>query len=128
MPTILIIDDDKLVREAIRIVLAARGYDVVAVEDGKAGIAAAEAGQFDLAIVDLFMPGIDGLKVIETIRQSNPDLPMIAASGFMFGGTCPEMPNFDTMATEAGALATLYKPFRPEGLLQAVEKAIGVTV
>ncbi len=127
MPRILIIDDDKLVREATRTILAARGYDVVAAEDGKAGIAAAGAGQFDLAIVDLFMPGINGLKVIETIRRSNPSLPMIAASGFMFGGACPEMPNFDAMATEVGALSTLYKPFRPDGLLQAVEKAIGAT-
>ena len=125
MPRILIIDDDKLVRETTRIVLSARGYDVVTVDDGKAGIAAAEAGQFDLAIVDLFMPGIDGLKVIETIRQKNPKLPMIVASGFMFGDKCPEMPNFDSMATEAGAHSTLYKPFRPDGLLRAVEQAIG---
>ena len=124
MPNILIIDDDKLVREATRTVLATKGYDVVAVEDGKAGIAAAEAGQFDLAIVDLFMPGMDGLKVIETIRRSKPNLPMIAASGFMFGGVCPEMPNFETMAKEVGALSAIYKPFRPGILLQAVEKAI----
>ena len=45
----------------------------------------------------------------------------------MFGGACPEMPNFDAMATEVGALSTLYKPFRPDGLLQAVENAIGAT-
>lgn len=124
MPTILIVDDDRLVREATRAVLAAKGYAVVFAEDGQAGIAAAAAGQFDLAIVDLFMPGIDGLKVIETIRRSNPALPMIAASGFMFGGACPEMPNFETMAAEAGARATLYKPFRPDGLLRAVEQAL----
>src|SRR5665213_650687 len=125
MPNILIIDDDKLVREATRTLLTAGGYEVVAVEDGKAGIAAAKAGQFDLAIVDLFMPGMDGLKVIEAIRQFSPNLPMIVASGFMFGSECPQMPEFERMANEAGALSALYKPFRPKGLLQAVEKAIG---
>jgi CheY-like chemotaxis protein len=128
MPSILIIDDDKLVRETTRTILAAKGYDVVAVADGHAGIAAAETGTFDLAIVDLFMPGIDGLKVIETIRQSNARLPMIAMSGFMFGGSCPEMPNFNDMAVEAGAFATLYKPFRPDGLFTAVRSAIRATV
>jgi CheY-like chemotaxis protein len=124
MPAILVIDDDKLVREATQVVLVAKGYNVVAVADGEAGIAAAKAGQFDLAIVDLFMPGMNGLKVIEAIRSANPNLPMIAASGFMFGGPCPQMPNFEAMVAEVGALSALYKPFRPNDLLQAVAKAI----
>jgi CheY-like chemotaxis protein len=126
MPNILIIDDDKLVREATQILLRAKGYDVTAAQDGKSGIAAIKAGQFDLAIVDLFMPDMDGLKVMQVIRQSNPTIPMIAASGFMFGGACPSMPGFEAMATEAGAVATLYKPFRPDDVLQAIEKAMAV--
>jgi len=64
--------------------------------------------------------------VMEAIRQSNPTLPLIAASGFMFNGTCPAMPGFEAMATEAGAASTLYKPFRPAEVLQAVEQAIGI--
>jgi CheY-like chemotaxis protein len=125
MRRILVIDDDKLVREMARILLAAQGYDVVLAAGGAAGIEAARSSQFDVAIVDLFMPDIDGLKVMETIRQSAPNLPMIAASGFMFDGTCPPMPNFETMAAEAGAVTTLYKPFRQGALLQAVEQALG---
>jgi CheY-like chemotaxis protein len=125
MPSILIIDDDKLVREATQILLRAKGYDVAIAQDGQAGIKAVRAGQFDLAIVDLFMPDMDGLNVIKAIRESNPMLPMIAASGFMFGDTCPQMPGFEPMAIEAGAVATLYKPFRPNDVLQAVEKALG---
>jgi FixJ family two-component response regulator len=42
----------------------------------------------------------------------------------MFGGSCPEMPGFKNMATEAGAVSTLYKPFKPNDILQAVENAI----
>jgi CheY-like chemotaxis protein len=49
---------------------------------------------------------------------------VIAASGFMFGGNCPEMPNFDAMAAEAGASASLYKPFKPKDLLQAIQKTL----
>jgi CheY-like chemotaxis protein len=127
MPRILVIDDDPLVRQAAKIMLNARGHDVTLAEDGKSGIAAAQVSRFDLAIVDLFMPGIDGLEVIKAIRQANPHLPMIAASGFLFDGECPPMPNFDAMAAEVGAVSTLYKPFRPDTLAQAIAKALAAT-
>lgn len=127
MPKILVIDDDPLVREATGIMLRTRGHEVTLAKDGKDGIENARSGQFDLVIVDLFMPGLNGLKVIETIRRSSPRLPMIAASGFLFDGECPPMPNFEAMAQEAGAISALYKPFRPETLLQAVAKALEST-
>ncbi|MBX9843439.1 MAG: response regulator [Xanthobacteraceae bacterium] len=127
MPKILIIDDDRLVRESTQIMLRAKGYDVVVAPDGKAGLDVAQSGAFDLAIVDLFMPGMDGLQVIKALHESRPDIPLIAASGFMFGNGCPNMPEFENMATEAGAVSTLYKPLRPREVLCAVEKAIGVT-
>lgn len=121
---ILVIDDDAAVRSATRIALEVNGFDVVAVGDGKSGIDAVAEQQFDVVIVDLFMPGMDGLATTTAIRKFNPRMPIITASGFMFGGTCPEMPNFQAMAEEAGATAALYKPFRPKELLQAVQKAI----
>jgi CheY-like chemotaxis protein len=124
MRRVLVIDDEKLVREMARILLRAEGYDVVLADGGAAGIEAARSNQFDVIIVDLFMPDIDGLTVMKTIRQTAPAMPMIAASGFLFDGTCPPMPNFETMAEDAGAVATLYKPFRPAALLQAVEQAL----
>lgn len=124
MPHILIIDDDHLAGDAAQILLRARGYDVTLAHDGASGIEAISAGQFDLALVDLFMPKLNGLEVMKAIRQSNPNIPMIAMSGFMFSGACPEMPGFEAMATEAGAASTLYKPFRPGEILQAIERAI----
>jgi CheY-like chemotaxis protein len=127
MACILIIDDDEAVRSATKIALDANGFDVVAVADGKSGVSAIKDRQFDAVIVDLFMPGMDGLETTKAIRKLSPLVPIIAVSDFMFGGKCPEMPNFQEMAAEAGALSTLYKPFRPKELLQAVQKAIGVT-
>jgi CheY-like chemotaxis protein len=124
MARILIIDDDAAVRSATKIALEVNGFDVVAVADGKSGIAAISEQQFDVVIVDLFMPGMDGLATTTAIRKINPLMPIITASGFMFGGACPEMPKFQAMAEEAGATAALYKPFRPKELLQAVQKAI----
>jgi CheY-like chemotaxis protein len=124
MPSVLIIDDDKLVREAAQILLRARGYDVTVAQDGKSGIAAIKAQRFDVAIVDLFMPGMDGLTVIQGIRAANPTIPMIAASGFLLDDKCPVMPGFEGMAADAGAAFTLYKPFRPHEVLRVVEQAI----
>ena len=50
-------------------------------------------------------------------------MPVIAVSGFMLGDRRLEMPNFGPMATEVGAVSTLYKPFQPAALLQAIEEA-----
>lgn len=122
---ILIVDDDRMTREAMRIALTARGYVVVIAENGKSAIEMAQADNFDAAIVDLFMPDMDGLQAIAAIHAIDPNLPLIAASGFMFGGnSCPQMPNFDAMAAEAGAVGTLYKPFRPDALLSKITEVI----
>jgi CheY-like chemotaxis protein len=126
MACILIIDDDETVRRTAKIVLDANGFDAVVVADGKSGIKEIEERHFDAAVVDLFMPGMDGLQTTKVIRKLSPELPIIAASGFMFGGSCPEMPNFQEIAEEAGAISTLYKPFRAKDLLEAIQKAIGV--
>jgi len=107
-----------------QILLRAHGYIVTAVHDGKSGIEAIRVGRFALAIVDLFMPDMNGLEVVKAIRQIDPSIPMIVASGFMFDGACPPMPGFEAMAAEAGAVLTLYKPLRPNDVLHAVEQAI----
>lgn len=125
MPDILIIDDDKAVSTTLKIVLGAKGHEVVTADNGKSGIEIARARHFDLAIVDLFMPDIDGIQVMKTLRAILPQMPLIAASGFMMTGARPCMPGFEDMATEAGAAATLYKPFRPEDVFKAVEAALG---
>lgn len=124
MASILVIDDDSLVRESTQALLCSQGHNVTAVADGKSGIQAAAATLFDLAIVDLFMPGMDGLVVIRNLSEMQPELPIIAASGFMFGGECPPMPGFESMAAEAGAVCTLYKPLRPRAVAEAIEEAL----
>ena len=99
---------------------------MVAAPDGKSGIEEIKKGSFDLVLVDLFMPDMDGLKTTEAIRQVDGGIPIITMSGFMFKGPCPTMPNFEAMAAEAGAVSTLYKPFRPAELLRAIRSVIGV--
>jgi hypothetical protein len=60
------------------------------------------------------------------ILKNSPLTPVIVVSGFMFGGSSPEMPDFEAMAIEAGAKAVQYKPIRPKVFLQAINDAIGV--
>jgi CheY-like chemotaxis protein len=124
MTSALIIDDDAAVCATARIILETNGFEVASAADGPSGIDAIKNGKFDLVICDLFLPKMNGLEAIKAIRKIKPNTPVIAASGFMFGGACPEMPNFDAMAAEVGATATLYKPFKPRDLLQAIEKAL----
>jgi CheY-like chemotaxis protein len=124
MARILIIDDDEAVRQATLFMLEAHGFDVVTAADGQAGVDAVKAGAFDAIIVDLFMPGMDGIATIRAIHQHSPATPVIAVSGFMFRGRCPSMPDFYPMAAEAGAVAALYKPLRPNDLVRAIADAI----
>jgi CheY-like chemotaxis protein len=122
---VLVIDDDSKVGDTARMILEAEGFDVVVALDGLHGLKAMQALRFDLAIVDLFMPGMDGLQTTKELRQLDPGMPIIAVSGFMFPGECPEMPHFSLMAKEAGAFATLYKPFRRHKLLQVIRDVMG---
>ena len=123
MKRILIIDDDATVSAAAKIVLEANGFSVASAADGPAGIRAVEREAFDLVICDLFLPKMNGFETIKAIRTINPHVPIITASGFMFASSqCPQMPNFEAMAAEAGATATLYKPFKPNDLLQAIQR------
>jgi CheY-like chemotaxis protein len=124
MKRILLIDDDEAIREATEMLLTAKGFDVVTAADGAAAVEAVKAGAFDVAIVDLFMPGMDGLETTRAMLKCAPAMPVIAVSGFMLGDRLLEMPNFDSMAAEAGAFVTLYKPFRPDALLHAIETAL----
>jgi CheY-like chemotaxis protein len=124
MARILIIDDDAAVCATAKIILEANSFDVVTASNAPSGIDAIKNGSFDLVICDLFLPNMNGLDAIKAFRNIRPDMPVITASGFMFGGKCPEMPNFDAMAAEAGASGVLYKPFKPKDLLGAIQKAL----
>lgn len=68
MPRILVADDDAHVREVVAYALARDGFAVVAVEDGRAALAALDAGAIDLAVLDVLMPELDGLAVCRRIR------------------------------------------------------------
>ena len=79
---LLVIDDEKEILDIIKIILSKAGYKVVTALDGQKGITKFDNGQFDLVITDINMPGLDGRKVFEHIRNSDrPCTPIIGVSG-----------------------------------------------
>lgn len=120
MQRILVIDDDGAVRAAVKTLLEHEGFEVVPAEDGRAGLESVESTRFDLVIVDIFMPGMDGLETITAFHRRVPLVPIIAMSGFMFRDSATPAPDFLAMATKLGAASSLPKPFRSRDLLAAV--------
>ncbi|MFH2133535.1 MAG: response regulator [bacterium] len=80
---ILIIDDDILFTDGIAIYLEDQGYEIFRAESGEAGLQLLEKDRPDLILVDLIMPGLNGLQVLEEINEQTPDIPtvMISATG-----------------------------------------------
>jgi CheY-like chemotaxis protein len=117
---ILIVDDDPAVQATIKILLDRAGHSVVAASDGRKGLAIFEAGDFDLLLLDIFMPGMDGLETMRLIHQQQPLIPIIVISGRPIAPDPATGPDFLAMATKLGAISSLQKPFKPAALLAAV--------
>jgi CheY-like chemotaxis protein len=120
LANILVVDDDPAVQATIRIVLERAGHSVVVAGDGRNGLAIFEAGDFELLVLDIFMPGMDGLETMKLIHQRQPLIPILVISGRPISSDASDAPDFLKMATKLGAISSLQKPFRPAELLAAV--------
>jgi len=120
---ILVIDDSPAVGSAIKLRLEAGGAEVHYVETAMAGIAALRAEDFDLAMVDIVMPVINGIEAIRLLRQIKEDLPIIAMSGYLDQDNQTSSGGVPHIAP--GSVYTLAKPFRPRDLVMAVEACVG---
>ncbi len=124
MATILVIDDDPYVRATIGILLEGRRFGVFLAPDGATGIYLLNSIQFDVAIVDIFMPGLDGLATIRKLKARNPRIPIIAMSARAFTRRTGDSPDFLGMAVRLGAASALQKPFRPGELFDAIARCL----
>lgn len=116
MAQILIADDEDGFRFLLRRTLAAVGHEVCEVVDGDAAIAALRTFPARVIIVDLFMPGKEGIETIIEVRRSYPATKIIAISG----GAPQAGTSFLGMAQKLGAHRTLSKPFSAAELLAVV--------
>ncbi|GGK86140.1 DNA-binding response regulator [Salinibacterium xinjiangense] len=109
---LLIADDDPQMLRALRITLTARGYDVVTAHDGKAALDAAINTHPDIIVIDLGMPGLTGIEVIEAIRGWS-SVPVLVVSG--------RSDSWDKVeALDAGADDYVTKPFSADELLARI--------
>lgn len=118
---ILVIDDQSYVRAAVASALKVNGHEVLAVESGPLALKAFDESGFDAAIVDVFMLEMDGMTLINALRDRAPHLPIVVISGGADGGTV-----LDILATapKLSGVAFLQKPFRPNQLAQAIREAV----
>jgi len=118
---ILVIDDDALLRGALRVALEAAGHEVREAADGDAGLRLQREQAAELVLVDIFMPGRDGLEVIRALRAERPQAKIVAMSG---GGQTGQIEVLSAAAA-FGASRTLLKPFEPRVLLKAIRELLG---
>ena len=126
MPRVLVIDDQPHVRATVSVALQTNGFDVVLVERGRLGLKELKKSPFDLAIVDIYMPEMDGVKFIKALRAVAPTLPVIAMSGVFLGASERTVLDILPMAPNLSGITCLKKPFRARELLQAVQSVLGV--
>ena len=114
---ILVVDDEESVRWALRKALERAGYRVDLAADGPAGLQAAEDQGVDLILLDVRLPGRDGLEVLREVRTRRPELPVIMMTAF---GTL----QVAVEAMRLGAYDYIGKPFDMDEVLLVVEKAL----
>ena len=120
--TLLVIDDNKSVRESLRFLLLRRGYAVQVAENGRDGIAIAAENQIDGALVDVNMPGMNGVEVCRALREQAAARGRSIAVWMMTGARTQEL---GKQALEAGALALLGKPFDFAELFRRFDETLG---
>jgi DNA-binding response OmpR family regulator len=116
--SILIADDDKGVLRVLRIILEKEGYEVDTAETGKEFLQKAEARYYNLALLDIKLPDMDGTELLSAMRQRSPKTVKIMLTGY---------PSFENSikSLNLGADAYLVKPIKPDDLLQLVRKKLG---
>jgi len=117
MTRILIVDDEKNIRRTFGMVLSGEGFAVSEAESGEAALSALAADPPDLVILDVKLPGIDGLEVLRRLRVDHPRLPVVMISGHGTIATAVE-------ATRDGAFDFLEKPCSRDRVVLAVRNAL----
>jgi DNA-binding NtrC family response regulator len=122
MARILVVDDEPGLREFVHTVLAQEGHEVEEAKDGNQALAACDRNHVDLALVDLIMPGKDGVRTIEEMRQRHPRTVIVVITG-----AAPVRWPLRLLYEQPDTLHMIVKPLKPDVLLQTVAEALGAT-
>jgi len=113
---VLLVDDEGEFVETLAKRMTARGLNVETAETGEAAVEKVEGREFDVVVLDLAMPGIDGIETLKRVRQLNPDIQVILLSGH---GSVPK----SVEAMKIGAVDFLEKPANFQDLFDKVKDA-----
>jgi len=118
MAKVLVIDDSASTLDLMENILTRVGHKVIVMDSGKRAQPFLANESFDLVITDVYMPDMDGLEVLRTVRRIRPGLPVIAMSSLVG--------KYDMLAVAAalGAAKTLRKPFSVSQLLESVDACL----
>jgi DNA-binding NtrC family response regulator len=117
MAAILVVDDEDGIRRVIRAILEVEGHEIHEAINGEQALARLRAGRFDLAIMDVMMPGKGGLDTLLEIHEEFPRLKVIVVSGRIDVSS----PAFQNLASHFGATRILQKPLEPRRLREEVK-------
>lgn len=114
---ILIVDDEKGIRVATQLLLEDEGYNVISADCGEKGIEIGASKEFDIAIIDLKMPDVEGIEVLSNIKSNFPNTICFITTAFASYDTAIE-------ATRKGAFGYIPKPFTPEELIYNIGQGL----
>ena len=115
--SVLVIDDEEVMREILEALLGREGYRVKLASSGEEGLDLARSTQFDAAIVDVMMPGIDGIAVLEELKKIDEDLPVVMVTAFASVETA-------ISAMKRGAFDYITKPFKNDEVIVVMRNAV----
>ncbi len=115
---ILVVDDEEIVRVSCKRTLVPEGYEVDTAASGTEGLELFEKSKYDLVLIDLKMPGIDGIEMLVNIKRQRPEQNVMIMTGY------------DTIehiveSISSGAAHYLEKPFTPDTLIERINEALG---
>ncbi|MBI3932953.1 MAG: sigma-54-dependent Fis family transcriptional regulator, partial [Acidobacteria bacterium] len=115
--SILVIDDEEVMRDVLETLLTQAGYQVTLAADGAEGLAVARKGSFDAAIVDVMLPEVGGIEVLEELKKTDPDLVVLMITAYASVETA-------ITAMKAGAFDYVTKPFKHEEVLHILRNGL----
>ena len=113
---ILVAEDEADLRDILKVTLKQEGYRVILVSDGDEAIRKIEKKSFQMALIDLKMPGVNGKELVSKIKQINPRVPIVIVTG---------SPDFkEEVSLRKQVYEYIYKPFRLNELVRVVKEAL----
>jgi two-component system response regulator PilR (NtrC family) len=115
--TILVVDDEEIMREILETLLTREGYEVRVASSGQEGLDLARALPFDAAVIDIMMPGLDGIATLDELKRIDEDLAVLIITAYASVESA-------IAAMKAGAFDYITKPFKNEEVLVVVRNAL----